>query len=70
MTMIGVESSDLRSVGYDAATSRLAIEFKSGGTYEYFDVPQQVFTGLLSADSKGKYFHANIRERFRYHKIG
>ena len=69
MTMQPVSSSNLSSVGYDPETQTLAIEFKSGGTYEYYDVPQQVFDGLLSAASHGQYFQSNIRGSYRYARL-
>jgi len=34
-----VESSNLASVGYDAARQILEIEFNHGGIYQYYDVP-------------------------------
>lgn len=69
MTMQPVSSSNLAAVGYDPETQTLAIEFKSGGTYEYYDVPQQVFDGLLSAGSLGQYFQSNIRGFYRYARL-
>ena len=61
-----VESSMLRSAGYDAATSTLELEFTSGRVYQYFDVPQDVFDELLAADSKGRYFLAVIDHAYPY----
>ena len=64
-----VQSSDLRSVGYDPANSVLEIEFNSGGVYQYFNVPSNVYQALMSASSHGTYFHANIKDRYRYSRI-
>jgi hypothetical protein len=47
MTMQPVNSSNIAAIGYDPETQTLAIEFRSGGTYEYYDVPEQVFEGLM-----------------------
>lgn len=69
MTMQPVSSSNLAAVGYDPETQTLAVEFRSGGTYEYYDVPQQVFDGLLSAASHGQYFQSNIRGSYRYARV-
>jgi hypothetical protein len=68
MTLIPCVSSQLTAYGYDAATSVLAIQFKSSGSvYHYFDVPQSVFDGLNAAESKGSYFIRNIkRAPYRY----
>jgi len=48
----------------------LEIEFTNGGTYQYFDVPQSAYDGLMTAPSHGKFFHAYIRNKYRYTKIG
>ncbi len=65
-----VQSSSLRTVGYDKETKVLEIEFVQGGVYRYFDVDESVYLGLISADSKGTYFQKNIRGRFRYQRTG
>lgn len=64
-----VESSDLSSVGYDLSTKTLEIEFNSGGVYQYFDVPENTHYELMSAPSKGKYFHKFIKNVYRYQKV-
>ncbi len=65
--MIPVKSSNLVAVSY--ANSTLHIRFHSGRLYVFFNVPKSVFNGLMSAPSKGKYFHANIRDRYAYQRI-
>ncbi len=71
MNRVPVQSSDLASVGYDLASSILEIEFHSGGIYQYFGVPQYIYEGLMSAGSKGTYFHQNIKNAgYSYSKIG
>lgn len=62
-----VESSNLRSAGYEDTV--LEIEFLDGGVYQYFDVPQAIYDGLIQAESPGKYFWANIRGAFRYARV-
>jgi len=64
-----VESSSLRSVGYDAQRRELAIEFHDGTVYLYGSVPEDVYSALLRAESKGGYFNAEIREQYVYHKV-
>lgn len=56
-----VESSNLLSASYDAEEMKLRITFKNGSQYEYEGVPEEDFIGLLSAESKGKFFYQNIR---------
>ena len=65
-----VESSNLKSVGYDPCTRVLEIEFKDGSVYEYDDVPCEVHSGLMDAESKGSFFYENIRKRdYEYRRI-
>ena len=62
-----VSSSDLYSVGYENGT--LEIAFNSGGVYQYYNVPYSIYQGLMCAASHGKYFHAYIRNGYRYSRI-
>lgn len=66
-----VESSNLASVGYDNDNNILEVEFHHGGVYQYFEVPSSVYTGLMEADSKGKFFDQHVKKaNYRYQKIG
>lgn len=64
-----VESSNIASVGYDSQTSTLEIEFHSGATYQYFDVPRKEFVGLLNAPSVGKYFLQHVKGAYNFTKL-
>lgn len=65
-----VQSSNLRSVSYDATKKNLEIEFRSGLIHQYQNVPSKIHTGLLSASSAGIYYDENIKNRFRSVSIG
>lgn len=69
MEMTSVDSSNVESVGYDEDSSTLQIEFKNGSTYQYFDVPEDVFIGLRDADSVGRYLTAMIKGTYRYSRV-
>ncbi len=62
-----VTSSMIREVGYEDAT--LEIDFHKGGTYQYSGVPQEEYDSLMSADSCGKYFLANIKDKYPTTKL-
>jgi hypothetical protein len=63
-----VESSHLYSVGYENGV--LEIKFQDGGVYRYYNVPYHVYEELMDADSKGNFFHYNIRtQNYQYEKI-
>lgn len=61
MNRIPVNSSNLASVGYDASSKTLEIEFKNRRVYQYFQVPAMEHLSLINADSVGKYFNAEIK---------
>jgi hypothetical protein len=65
-----VESSLIRSVGYDPAGSVLEVEFvENNRVYAYYDVPWSVYEELLAAESKGIYFNELIRDVYAYEEI-
>lgn len=64
-----VESSVLAAVGYDAQKRLLEIEFRSGAIYRYFEVQEEIHRRLLAAESKGHFFGANIRDKFRSERV-
>lgn len=59
-------SSNLASASYDPDLENLRIEFSSGDSYTYFNVPKSVYMGLQHASSAGQYFHRHIRSRYSY----
>jgi len=69
ITHRNVESSNLKSVGYDPTTRTLEIQFLSGSVYQYSGVPAGVYEALLAAPSKGQYFHRAIRLTYPFKKV-
>ena len=65
--MHGVESSNIESIGYDEGN--LYVKFHNGGTYQYSNVPEDIYFQFLNAESKGKFLHANIKGKYSYSKI-
>lgn len=64
MDRTAVSSKNIASIGYCKESEVLEIEFKRGGFYQYSEVPIEEFDALMEAASHGKYFNANIRERY------
>lgn len=64
-----VSSSDIASIGYDEDNQILEVEFNSGSVYQYSGVPSSEYNGIMNADSKGKYLHANIKNRYPFVKL-
>lgn len=70
MEMLNVQSTNLKSVGYDDNQKFLYIEFKHGGKYKYLNVKKSIYDKLLVADSKGKFFDQNIKKAgYKYSKV-
>lgn len=69
MEMQFVDSSNIERIGYDANSNTLRIEFKSNQTYDYANVPENVFNELKNASSVGSYHAKNIKNSYPYTKI-
>ena len=65
MKRVTVESSLLKSVGYDAEQQVMEAEFHNGSLYRYFGVSEFVGNAIFSAPSAGKYFSKSIRSSLR-----
>lgn len=69
MNRTPVSSSNIASIGYDARTLTLEVEFIGGSIYQYFDVPETVYQEFMRASSKGQFLHTNIKNNYRYMKV-
>lgn len=63
-----LDSSLLAAMTYSDHAS-LDLVFRSGTIYRYFAVPARIVEGVRTAPSPGVYFHRQIRNRFRYHRL-
>jgi len=64
-----ISSSTIRSAGYDHQTMIMEVAFVNETIYQYFDVPEYVFQGLLSAPSAGTYFNTFVKGTYRYSRL-
>lgn len=64
-----VESTTVRSMGYESESRILEIEFQSEAVYQYLDVPEAVYKELRKAESKGKYFNGEIRDAYEFVRL-
>ena len=69
MKRIPVQSSQIKSIGYNYQSLFLEIEFKRGTIYLYQNVPYQETFNLIFADSIGSYFNKNIAKQYLWVKI-
>jgi hypothetical protein len=78
IAMDAVESSQIKAIGYDAASRTLAVEFikrgknvPAGATslYHYAEVPASEHADFMAAVSKGQHLDAHIKGKFAYTRI-
>ena len=69
MDRILVSSSNIRSIGYEASSLTLEVEFKSGSVYQYMGVPQNEYEALMNAASIGRHLNRNIKGQYRYVEV-
>ena len=62
-------STMISEIEYNEDEKLLRLKFAKGGWYEYKDVPKEVYSDLLASDSIGKYFLANIKNRYETAKL-
>lgn len=61
--MPNVRSSAIARIEWSNGT--LSIWFHESGRYDYFNVPKHVYDAFLAAPSKGEYFNAYIKDRYK-----
>ena len=69
MIRIPVISASIAAVAYDEQSRALDVEYASGRIYRYLGVPEEVFTWLLKARSKGGFVNRMIRDRYEYTEV-
>ncbi|ACK59666.1 MULTISPECIES: KTSC domain-containing protein [Bacillus] len=68
MKLSPVISKNIVAVGYNPFSMILRIQLKNG-MYDFFNVPESIYTGLLHAQSKSYYHNTYIKNSFRHTKI-
>jgi len=66
-----VNSSTIADIDREVVKGKLFLKvtFTNGREYLYEGVPAQVYEDFLMADSKGKFLHENIANRYNYTRI-
>ncbi|HKG02322.1 MAG TPA: KTSC domain-containing protein [Conexibacter sp.] len=65
MHRLSVESSAIESVGYDARTRTLEVEYASGRVYRYLGVPPRVHQTLMRTESHGAFVNRRVKPYYR-----
>ena len=63
------KSSQVKAVRYFADTQILEIDFVTGKTYQYFEVPESVYEGCVTAESVGKYINQHVKNIYNYQPL-
>jgi hypothetical protein len=64
--MVRVSSEAIAQIEYDASSRALFVRFTSGEWYSYLDVPPHVHAAFVAAESHGRFFQEQVRDRYAY----
>jgi hypothetical protein len=62
-------STAIERIHYREGDHALFVRFRNGGEYVYADVPREVHRAFVQAPSKGRFFQAKIRDRYRFDRL-
>lgn len=69
MNRTPVDSSNIKSIGYSSSDQILEVEFLNRSIYHYHEVPASEYSGIMAADSHGKYLNTYIKGKYRYSQL-
>ena len=69
MRLKPIDSEMLVAAGYDQKSHSLLAVFRTGETYRYKNVPSFIYELLMSADSKGRFMHKYVLNRYDYERV-
>ena len=64
-----VNSSAIRSIGYDERARALEVEHTDGAVYQYGNVPAEVHRRMMAAPSIVSFYRDRIEEEFSRKRI-
>ena len=70
MDRIPVASSNIASIGYEADSQVLEVEYIKGGIYQFMNVPSDVHEELMNSSSKGTYMNQVVKKMFVVVQVG
>ena len=69
MNWLAFDSRLFTSGAYDPERRILYLRFRDGDVYRYFNFPPEQYQTFLAADSRGRHFLSNIRDKYRYERL-
>lgn len=64
-----VDSTAIDDIRYEAARQKLYVRFRHGDEYVYVGVPGEVHRSFVEAESKGRFFAYEIRDKYPYNRL-
>jgi KTSC domain len=64
-----VNSSNIRSVGYDSGSQILEVELSDGSVWEYSRVPSEVHRRLIAAPTMISYYRDNVEDEYSRRRL-
>ena len=63
------QSTAIDRIRYKETHGKLFVKFRDGGEYVYVGVPGEVHRSFVDAESRGRFFHDQIRDRYPYNRL-
>ena len=64
-----VHSQGFEAVRYEPETRTMALRFTGGELIEYYEVPEDIFTGFVKAADHGAFFARKVRKAFAHRRL-
>lgn len=64
-----VNSSGIRSIGYEVSSQTLEVELVDGSIWQYSKVPSEVHRRLMAAPSMVSYYRDNVEEEYSRRRL-
>ena len=62
-------SSVVAAMKYDALSMTLRVVYVSGSVYDYKKVPENIYTEMKAASSKGEFLNKHIKPNYAFEKV-
>jgi len=62
-------SSVVAAMKYDALSMTLRVVYVSGSVYDYKKVPENIYTEMKAASSKGEFLNKYIKPNYAFEKV-
>jgi hypothetical protein len=66
---VNVNSTAISTAAYEYDSYRLRLTFQNGKKYDYRKVPNHVFEGLRTSESKGKFINKYVLNRYSFKAV-